>query len=269
MNTLKLLNSTILESSKHIVDASKEVALKPILFIEDLSLQTCEKFSPKDLSDLLNKNWQKLGIKTSTSLKDSVITINEENLNRILHIANSNSATVGPNLTILELNNSIALLKTVQKKSIPILLKLSGISSKYWFVKQYSYQAISAWHIYTMKNAAASAAAKAGIAALTPGSILALSFSLSIFLSLLESHVPVGRVKNAIKLAKLVSGAPVICAEYTVNGIMGVGESVFFKRKFPTNITSVYGILDGPELDKMPGFKNAIGQVLWKMWEKQ
>jgi hypothetical protein len=42
-----------------------------------------EKLYPKDISVYINKNLYKVGVETSTSLKDSVITINQENLDKI------------------------------------------------------------------------------------------------------------------------------------------------------------------------------------------
>jgi hypothetical protein len=257
----KLLESLILD------DAKTGTEITTINSTEFLMEELGEKLSPKEISVYINKNLYKVGVETSTSLKDSVITINQENLDKIRYIANSTIAN--PQLNSKEIVKTVQLFENLKKNNIPVILKLNGIGAKYWTIKQFSYQAISGWHIYSMKNAAASSAAISlnGAAGLTIGSTMSMSFSLALFFALLESHVPTGRAKDVIRTIKVVSAVPILCTEYTANAIFGAVENVVFKTQFPTNITSHYGFLEGPEIEKIPEIKNAIGKFLIKMWK--
>jgi hypothetical protein len=58
-----------------------------------------------------------------------------------------------------------------------------------------------------------------------------------------------------------------LCTEYTANSIFGVAEKVFFKTQFSTNITSHYGFLEGPEIEKIPEIRNAIVKFIIKVWK--
>jgi hypothetical protein len=211
--------------------------------------------SAKDLSLYLNDNLAKVGIKTSTTLKDCVVTVDQETMRKIVQVANEGISNnfFGPQ----EAENLIKLIETAEKKNIPIILRLTGTPLKYWNTKQYGFHGVTFLHALRLRTEASALAAVAGngAAALTIGSGVAISFTGVMFLSLLESYVPVGPVKEIVKGSKLVVGIPIVFVEYTANIITGVFEKALFNQTFPTNITSTFGILDGPELSKLNGFK--------------
>ena len=215
--------------------------------------------SPRQISSYLNENLVKMGIKTTT-MKDYAVGLDQETLEKVLRVACGEGSENGINM--VEITNIANLMDSAKRNNIPIILKLDGIREKYWMLKQYGSHALAGWHVLQMSRVSsiAAAASSTGVAAFTVGSGIAISFSGVVFLALIENHMPAGPVKNVLKGARYLTGIPVMNIEYFSNAAFGLGESLIFGQQLPTNITSTYRILDGPELDKLPGLQTILAQ---------
>ena len=205
-----------------------------------------------------------MGIKTRI-MKDYAVGLDQEILEKILQVACGEGSENGINM--VEITNIANLMDSAKRNNIPIILKLSGIREKYWMLKQYGGHALGGWHVLQMSRATsiAAAASSTGGVVFNLGSGIAISFSGMLFFALIENHIPAGPVKNVFKGVRLVIGVPVMCIEYVSNAAFGLGKSLILGQQLPTNLTSTYRLLDGPELDKLPGFRPLIADWLMRM----
>lgn len=145
---------------------------------------------------------------------------------------------------------------------VDLLWDLGGVKKPYYYFKQYGFNGVNLYNLLNVNtvNAAAAALSPTGAVTLTMSSIVALSWSGSIFFSTIENHIPHSFVKTklVIRGSKYILGLPIQCVEWTSNQIFGVGENLIFGQPLPTNITEVYALNVGPKLENITKFKKPL-----------
>jgi len=92
-----------------------------------------------------------------------------------------------------------------------------------------------------------------GAARITMAGVIALSWSGSLLLSILENYIPNNMVKTKTNVsgAKFVLALPVCCVEWTSNALFGFAENLLVGSGLPTDVTEVYLLQEGPKLKNL------------------
>jgi len=112
---------------------------------------------------------------------------------------------------------------------------------------------INLQHLLQTRNVAATAASLSPVnaATITIPSLIAISDTGRLFLSLVENFVPQGPVKTTSNGVKVVIILPIGIPEIVTNAIFGNIEKLVLKQALPINVTTVYGLTNGPEINNM------------------
>lgn len=145
---------------------------------------------------------------------------------------------------------------------VDLLWDLGGVKKPYYYFKQYGFNGVNLYNLLNLNtvNAAAEALSPTGAVTFAMASIVALSWSGSIFFSTIENHIPNSFVKTklVIRESKYILGLPIQYVEWTSNQIFGVGKNLIFGQLLPTNITEVYALNVGPKLENITKFKKPL-----------
>jgi len=164
-----------------------------------------------------------------------------------------------------ELERSLKLSKK-RKYTFFRALILNSAQKFYFYTKQYAFAGVNLVNPINVQSIVSTSLSisATGATAVTISSTLAISFVGSLFLSLVESHVPTGFVKTGVSLAKVVVTFPVTVSEYVTNSIIGLLEKDVVKTALPINITAVWGLMHSPKISDLGDFKRKFGKFLYK-----
>ena len=217
------------------------------------------------ISNCLNEELAEFGFKSFTSLDKGVIFMDTETKSQILNVLDENTLT--PYVSDGKVKRISEIVEVMNEKKIPVIWTLEGSQKFYYLFKQYAFQGMNLWHAMNIQSAVSTSAAlsPSGAAVITVSSAIAISFAGSMFLSLVECHVSAGPIKTAVGVTKVIVAFPINLAQTVTNGIVGFVENSIIGTTLPINVTSVYGLTDGPEISKIPGFKDKVGSFLIKL----
>jgi hypothetical protein len=221
--------------------------------------------NPENIVTCLNSELSNYGFKASVSPDKTVIYVDDAVKSQIINILSAQTAT--PYITPNHVERIQEIAEVIQEKNIPVIWKLEGIKRSYYLAKQYTFNGVSLYHLLNIKNAAAAAAtvSPSGAATMSIPAAIAISYAGFLFFSTIESFIPNGPVKTVVKGAKVVTAFPIAITEAVTNGIFGSIEARLIKDTLPINITSCYGLLEGPKLSELKGIRGKVADYLIKI----
>jgi hypothetical protein len=245
--------------------SEKEIQSKALELISGSLVEVDNTSSLEEISEFINSAFKNFDIRTSVSDCGTSIEIDRSSYERLENLFETDINYLGVEENALESLNKIG--RTIRDRNIPVLVSLENLESKWYVAKQWAFMGGNFIHCGVIQSQTARAASlsKTGGSPIGVGSIVAISFASSVLLSLVETHVPNGNIKNAIRGAKIVIGIPTAITQYVTNGFFGVVEKSFRRKGFPINATDVLGITNSPNLTTSPAFRKRAGDWLLKI----
>lgn len=221
------------------------------------------------ISHCLNHELGAYGFQSYTSPDKSMVFINDEAMCHIVDFLKERGFT--PQFTEQQIARIKTLHKVANDNKVSIFWSQSGLQKKYYYLKQYGFHGINLYNILNVNaiNSGAAAVSATGAAGLTMAGVVALSWSGSLFLATLENYIPnnMVRTKAVICGTKFVVGIPVRLTEWTANQIFGFPEKIVIGIPLPTNVTQVFRVHVGPEIEKIVEVKKSTIKWLLKQLE--
>jgi len=156
------------------------------------------------------------------------------------------------------------IIEIANNKKVPVIWRLSNVPLCYYYAKQFGFYGVSLHNVIQMKNAAAAGAVVSvtGATSISVIGVITLSFTSTLFLSLLASYIPYGKAKTLIRGTKVLVGLPIFVTEFTLNAVTGFVEKSIFGSELPINVTDVDGLMKGPKLKDLPKIKKSLFERL-------
>ncbi len=212
------------------------------------------------VSHCLNTELGAYGLKTHVSPDKTSVFINDEGMCKVLDFFKGKSYQ--PVLTPEHTKRVGEVIDFANKNEIDLLWAQSGLSKKYYYLKQYGFNGVNLYNVLNMNtiNTAAAALSPTGAAGFTMAGIVALSWSGSLFFSTLENYIPntMPKTKMVVTGIKYGVALPVRSVEWTSNQIFGFAENLIVGRQLPTNVTEVYKLSIGPKLENVSQIKKPV-----------
>jgi hypothetical protein len=268
---LIIFNSKIMSNKLTIVSDILDHCSKEHLHSVFASLTDLPSTSTKAemISYCLNHELGAYGFKSYPSPDKSMVLINDETMWKIVDFLNQKGFT--PHFTEQQVERIKTIQKVASDNNVGIYWSQEGFRRNYYYFKQYGFNGINLYNILNLNtaNSAAAAISSTGAAGLTMAGVIALSWSGSLFLSTLENYIPnnMVRTKAVISGAKFATAFPIRLTEWTSNQIFGFVEKIVIGIPLPTNVTHVYRLNVGPQVDKIFEIKRSAIKWLLKHLE--
>jgi hypothetical protein len=254
----------IIEECPKIIEECPEQLLNHLFApIKDLSASSTKA---EIISYCLNKELGAYGFQSYASPDKTMVLINDDTMCQIVDFFNQNGYQ--PYFTKQQVQRVKTLHKVLKENNIDLLWAQTGLRKKYYYLKQFGFNGINLYNALMVNtvNVGAAAVSKSGATALSISAVVAMSWSGSMFLSLVEPHIPntMPKVKFAVSGAKFVVAIPIRLVEWTSNNIFGFAENLIIGSPLPTNVTEVYRYHIGPKIEDIQKIKKPVIKWLIK-----
>lgn len=212
------------------------------------------------ISHCLNTELGSYGFNTYTSPDKTTVFVNDETMCKVMDFFKPKGYQ--PYFTTEQIDRVKAISQVANDNRVDILWAQSGIKKKYYYLKQFGFNGVNLYNVLNTNtvNSAAAALSPTGAATLSMASVVAISWTGSLFFSTIENFIPntMPRTKMIVSGLKFGTALPIRCVEWTSNQIIGFVESITVGYQLPTNITDVYRLNEGPKLKDIKKFKKPI-----------
>ena len=142
----------------------------------------------------------------------------------------------------------------------------TGFKKKYYLFKQYGFNGVNLYSLLNINtiNSAGATLSTTGAIGLTLPTLVALSWSGSLFLSTLENIIPdnMNKTKAVISGSKTIINLPIRVVELTSNSIIGFVENRTIGAQLPINVTQDFRLALGPRIRDLSNLKKPIKKIL-------
>lgn len=212
------------------------------------------------ISYCLNQELGAYGFQSYVSADKTMVLINDDTMCKIVDFFNQNGYQ--PSITKQQVERVKTLQKVLTDNKIDLLWAQTGPRKRYYYLKQFGFNGINLYNALMVNtvNVGAAALSKTGATALSISAVVAMSWSGSLFLSLVEPHIPnnLPKVKLVVSGAKFVVAIPIRLVEWTSNNIFGFAENLIIGSPLPTNVTEVYRYHIGPKIEDIKKIKKPV-----------
>lgn len=218
------------------------------------------------ISHCFNKELGGYGFHSYPSPDKTTVLINDETMCQIMDFFHQNGYQ--PHFTKEQIQRVKRLYKVSTDNQISLVWAQTGLRKKYYYFKQFGFNGVNLYNALKVNtaNIGAAAVSKNGAAALNISTVVAMSWSGSMFLSLLEPHIPssMPKIKLVVSGAKFVVAMPIRLVEWTSNSIFGFAENRIIGSSLPTHVTEVYRYQVGPKIEDINNIKQPVIKWLVK-----
>jgi hypothetical protein len=218
------------------------------------------------ISHCLNKELGVYGFHSYPSPDKTMVLINDNTMCEIVDFFHQNGYQ--PSFTKQQVQRVKTLHQVLKDNNIDLLWAQTGPRKKYYYFKQFGFNGVNMYNALMVNtaNIGTAAISKNGAAALSLSTVVAMSWSGSMFLSLVEPHIPssMTKVKLVVSGTKFLVAMPIRLVEWTSNNIFGFAENLIIGSALPTNVTQCYRYNVGPKIEDIQKIKKPVIKWLIK-----